>query len=163
MVLLKPISKIVLMSIYIADEPKYAKKAQLFEVFKKAFKGIVFNVKSTKGDINEVTTKESSDMNSNVPIPETIQICGSGLLPIFDSFLKNKIPSISEAHHKIVKYLKEYVDHIIDDNDLFDENEDESLLSLDENYHWTERCAGFDADDILNEIIKKLMAKKKKK
>ena len=45
MVLLKPISKIVLMSIYIADEPKYAKKAQLFEVFKKAFKGIVFNVK----------------------------------------------------------------------------------------------------------------------
>ena len=44
----------------------------------------------------------------------------------------------------------------------FDENEDESLLSLDENYHWTERCAGFDADDILNEIIKKLMAKKKK-
>lgn len=87
-------------------------KKNFFDVFKKAFNGITFIVKPKVDDVNAEITMEALDMNVDNPLPETVQICGSVLLPVFDSFRKIKLPSVDEVRHKVVECLQEYVDYI---------------------------------------------------
>lgn len=98
---------------------------------------------------------ESLNLDRKMPIPETVTTCGSVLLPIFESYLNGNLPTVSDVRQKIVQSLSPYVNYTIDDNPPND-NEDSSLIALDENYQWKERCADFDADDILDSIIEKI-------
>ena len=57
---------------YDSVEPLYSKQAQLLELFKKAFKGIKFFIKTTVGDVNSSNTKEALNIKGDFPLPATV-------------------------------------------------------------------------------------------
>lgn len=147
---------------YDAENPKYEKHAKLFEIFKKAFNGIHFYVKTNVGEVNADIAMESYNIDVDALVPTTVQICGSALVPIFDSYIQNQLPSVEEVRHKVVDCLAEYVQYTFEDMpEDFDENN--SLLQLDENYNWKERCIDLNAELIIQHIEDNLNIHKNKK
>ena len=143
---------------YIGAKPEYEKHAELIELFKQAFKKIRFFVKTSVGDVNATNTRESLNIDGQFPLPLIIKNCGSVLMPLFNSNIEGSLPTVDQLKIKIVDLLCEYAEIIEDDEKIDDDDEDQNLLFLNENYNWKERC-----NDLAVELIVDEMQKNNKK
>lgn len=110
---------------YESDNPIYEKHSQLIELFKNAFKGIIFSTKNSIGNINSSIALEAMKIENDNPTSESIQICGDAIYTLFQKYLSHWLPSVKELRKKITEELDLYVKCTIDDDDYLLNLEDD--------------------------------------
>ena len=81
----------------------------MIELFKLAFRGISFSMKTSIGEANAMVTAEALNIDSLFPASETIKICGEQLYILFQNFLNGVLPSVKQIRIKVAETLYQYI------------------------------------------------------
>ena len=112
--------------------------------------------------MNSSNAKESLNIKGDFPLPATVKACGSACMQIFNSYLETQLLTIEQLKEKIVDSLNGFAE-IIEDENLYEEDENECLIALNEKYNWKERAADLGVELILKEMNSEEKKAKNKK